>query len=172
MKLNYEEAVLRHKDTVYRIAFARCPCKQDAEDVFQEVFLKLYRCRKDFESDEHLRNWLIRVTLNFCKLLHRSAFFRKKAALVDTIADTAAGNILTADNSPDRETAEAVTAAVKALPEKYAAPIELFYFEEMSCREISAALKINEATVRTRLRRGREALKKKLKTELEVSDDE
>ncbi|MDE7293266.1 MAG: RNA polymerase sigma factor [Oscillospiraceae bacterium] len=163
MKLNYEEAVLRHKDTVYRIAFARCPCKQDAEDVFQEVFLKLYRCRKDFESDEHLRNWLIRVTLNFCKLLRRSAAFRKKAELTDNIP---------ADNSPDSETALAVTAAVRALPEKYAAPIELFYFEEMSCREISAALKINEATVRTRLRRGREALKNILKTELEVSDDE
>ncbi len=164
MKLNYEEAVLRHKDTVYRIAFARCPCKQDAEDVFQEVFLKLYRCRKDFESDEHLRNWLIRVTLNFCKLLRRSAAFRKKTELTDNIPDVT--------DPHDSETAEAVTAAVRALPEKYAAPIELFYFEEMSCREISAALKINEATVRTRLRRGREALKKKLKTELEVSDDE
>ena len=164
MKLNYEEAVLRHKDTVYRIAFARCPCKQDAEDVFQEVFLKLYRCRKDFESDEHLRNWLIRVTLNFCKLLRRSAAFRKKAELTDNIPDVT--------NPNDSETAEAITAAVRALPEKYAAPIELFYFEEMSCREISAALKINEATVRTRLRRGREALKNILKIELEVSDDE
>ncbi len=164
MKLNYEETVLRYKDTVYRIAFARCPCKQDAEDVFQEVFLKLYSCREDFESEEHLKNWLIRVTLNFCKLLLRSAAFRKRTELTE--------NIAAGDSLYDMETAETVAAALRTLPEKYAAPIELFYFEEMSCREISAALKINEATVRTRLRRGREALKKKLKTELEVSDDE
>ncbi|MBD5139864.1 MAG: hypothetical protein HDT25_00380 [Ruminococcus sp.] len=41
MKPNYEETVLRYKDMVYRIAFAQCPCRQDAEDVFQDVFLKL-----------------------------------------------------------------------------------------------------------------------------------
>lgn len=68
MKPNYEETVLRYKDMVYRIAFAGCPCRQDAEDVFQDVFLKLYSHAGDFSDEEHVKSWLIRVTLNCCKL--------------------------------------------------------------------------------------------------------
>ena len=144
MKPNYEETVLRYKDMVYRIAFAGCPCRQDAEDVFQDVFLKLY----------------IRVTLNCCKLLRRSAWFRQRTELAENIADAA--------NSEENETAEAVIAAVRALPEKYRPLVEMYYYEEMSCKEIAGALKMNEATVRTRLKRAREKLKK----ELEVFQDE
>lgn len=164
MKTDYEETVLRYKDIVYRIAFARCPCRQDAEDVFQDVFFALCRCRKDFESDEHLRNWLIRVTLNFCRLLRRQTAFRKKAELSGDIPDMS--------DPYGSENAMAVIEAVRDLPEKYGALVEMFYFEEMSCAEIGSALKMNEATVRTRLRRGRELLRKKLENDMEVSDYE
>ena len=160
MKPDYEETVLRYKDMVYRIAFARCTCRQDAEDVFQDVFLNLYRYRGEFDSDEHLRSWLIRVTLNCCKLLRRSAWFRNRTELTENIAAEADGT--------ESDTAEAVIAAVRSLPEKYLYVVEMYYFEEMSCAEIAAALKLNEATVRTRLKRGRERLKK----ELEVFDNE
>lgn len=154
MKPNYEDTVLRYKDMVYRIAFARCPCRQDAEDVFQDVFLKLYSCRGEFDSEDHLRSWLIRVTLNCCKLLRRSAWFGKRAELNEnTAAETDSG---------EQDTAEAVIDAVRSLPEKYLTVVEMYYYEEMSCAEIAAALKMNEATVRTRLKRGRERLKKEL----------
>lgn len=154
MKPNYEDTVLRYKDMVYRIAFAQCPCRQDAEDVFQDVFLKLYNFNGDFSDEEHLKSWLIRVTLNCCKLLRRSAWFKKRAELTEDIAD--------AEHSEETETAEAVIAAVRALPEKYRPVVEMYYYEEMSCAEIGAALKMNEATVRTRLKRAREKLKKEL----------
>lgn len=160
MKPNYEETVLRYKDMVYRIAFAGCPCRQDAEDVFQDVFLKLYSHVGDFSDEEHVKSWLIRVTLNCCKLLRRSAWFRQRTELAENIADAA--------NSEENETAEAVIAAVRALPEKYRPLVEMYYYEEMSCKEIAGALKMNEATVRTRLKRAREKLKK----ELEVFQDE
>ena len=160
MKPNYEETVLRYKDMVYRIAFARCTCRQDAEDVFQDVFLKLYNFNGDFSDEEHLKSWLIRVTLNFCKLLYRSAWFRKRTEFSENIAET--------ENPEENETAEAVIAAVRALPEKYRPLVEMYYYEEMSCREIARALKMNEATVRTRLKRARE----KLKRELEVFENE
>lgn len=152
---DYEETVRRYKDTVYRIAFAGCSCRQDAEDVFQDVFFKLYICKKEFDSEEHLRAWLIRVTLNCCKLLRRSAWFRKRTEL---------SNDIPAAEKAENETNEAVIAAVRGLPEKYRAVVEMYYYEEMSCTEIAAALKMNEATVRTRLKRGRE----RLKNELEV----
>lgn len=154
MKPNYEDTVLRYKDMVYRIAFSRCNCRQDAEDVFQDVFLKLYRCRAEFDSEEHLRAWLIRVTLNCCKLLRRSAWFGKRAELNENTA-------LETDGT-ESDTAETVIAAVRSLPEKYLTAVEMYYYEEMSCAEIAAALKMNEATVRTRLKRGRELLKKEL----------
>lgn len=150
---DYDETVHRYKDMVYRIAFAGCPCRQDAEDVFQDVFFKLYSCKKEFDSEEHLKSWLIRVTLNCCKLLRRSAWFRKRTEL--------SGDIPAAEKS-ENETDEAVIAAVRGLPEKYRAIVEMYYYEEMSCTEIAAALKMNEGTVRTRLKRGREQLKKEL----------
>lgn len=161
MKPDYKETVLAYKDTVYRIAYAQCPCRQDAEDVFQDVFFKLYGFDGEFSDEEHLKSWLIRVTLNCCKLLKRSAGFRKRAELPEDIpADGSAAE--------ERETAEAVTAAVRSLPEKYRPIVMMYYYDEMSCREIGAALRLNEATVRTRLKRAREKLKK----ELEVFEDE
>lgn len=161
MKPNYEETVLRYKDMVYRIAFAGCPCRQDAEDVFQDVFFKLYGFDGDFSDEEHLKSWLIRVTLNCCKLLKRSAWFKKRTELTEDIP--AEG-----ENAEDREAAKAVTEAVRSLPEKYRPIVMMYYYEEMSCKEIGTALKLNEATVRTRLKRAREKLKK----ELEVFQDE
>lgn len=154
MKPNYEDTVLRYKDMVYRIAFARCTCRQDAEDVFQDVFLKLYSYRGEFDSDEHLRSWLIRVTLNCCKLLQRSAWFGKRTDLNENIAAETDGT--------ESDTDGAVIAAVRSLPEKYLTVVEMYYYEEMSCAEIAATLKMNEATVRTRLKRGRERLKKEM----------
>lgn len=59
MKYDYKEAVLKYKDMVYRIAFAQCSCRQDAEDVFQDVFFKLYNSDGDFADEEHLKAWLI-----------------------------------------------------------------------------------------------------------------
>lgn len=154
MTPDYKETVLAYKDTVYRIAFLQCPCRQDAEDVFQEVFFKLYSGGVDFRDEEHLKAWLIRVTLNCCKLIKRSAWFRKRTELSEDIA---------AEGLPEeRETAEAVIAAVKKLPPKYRPVVEMFYYEEMSCADIAAALKLNGATVRTRLKRARELLKKEL----------
>ena len=82
------------------------------------------------------------------------------AMLADDIAETA--------HSEENAAAEAVIAAVRALPEKYRPIVEMYYYEEMSCAEIAAALKMNEATVRTRLKRAREKLKK----ELEVFENE
>ena len=117
MKPDYEETVLRYKDMVYRIAFAQCPCQQDAEDVFQDVFLKLYKWDGDFSSDKHVKFWLIRVTLNCCRQLRRSVWFRKRTVLNENVEG---GKILEED-----ETAWTVIATVKALPEKYRTVVEM-----------------------------------------------
>lgn len=156
MDIDYENAVKLHKDTVYKIAYVQCSSEADAEDVFQDVFLTLYSCSKKFESEEHLKAWLIRVTVNRCRQLHRSSWFRKKAELDENATSVCIDEDCGSDGA-------AVIAAVKALPEKYRPIVMMYYYEELSCGEIADILKMNEATVRTRLRRAREMLKEDLK---------
>ena len=78
MKTDYSEIIKIHSEMVYRIAFAGTANAADAEDITQDVFVKLLKYRKKFESEEHCKAWLIRVTLNEVKLLKRSAWFRKR----------------------------------------------------------------------------------------------
>ena len=75
------EAMEACGDAVYRLALCRMGSRADAEDVYQEVFLRLLRDTTDFRDEEHLKAWLIRVTLNRCSDLRRSAWFRRTAPL-------------------------------------------------------------------------------------------
>lgn len=156
MKPDYEETVSRYRNTVYKIAYVQCRSEADAEDVFQEVFLKLLTYRGEFSGEEHLKAWLIRVTVNCCRLLRRSPWHNRKAELTENAASAEIDEDCGSDGA-------AVIAAVKSLPEKYRPVVMMYYYEEMSCGEIGAALGLNEATVRTRLRRARERLREDLK---------
>ncbi len=76
-----EEKIELYSDMVYRIAYSMTSKKADAEDVYQEVFMKLYNNQKEFESQEHEKAWIIRVTVNECKMIHRKSLFRKEVFL-------------------------------------------------------------------------------------------
>lgn len=160
MKTDFSETVHKFGGIVYKIAFIQCGTASDADDIFQEVFLALHKTDTDFKNEEHLKAWLIRVTLNKCRMLKRSAWFRKRTELNGTE---------TAPENGRNDTDEAVYNAVMRLKEKYRTVILLFYYENYSCDEISRILKIKSSTVRTRLARARALLKKDLK---EVWKDE
>lgn len=145
----------RYINTVFRVAFHYIKSSADAEDVTQNVFLKLLRENKAFESDEHVRNWLIRVTLNECKNLVRTRWWRH-----ESYEDYAAS--LTFDKPAHSD----LFYAVMELPKRYRIPIYLYYYEEYSTQEIADILKVPKSTVCTQLKRGRELLKKSL-TEVE-----
>lgn len=145
----------RYINTVFRVAFHYIKSSADAEDVTQNVFLKLLRQGKVFESDEHVRNWLIRVTLNECKNLVRTRWWRH-----ESYEDFAAS--LTFDKPAHSD----LFYAVMELPKRYRIPIYLYYYEEYSTQEIADILKVPKSTVCTQLKRGRELLKKSL-TEVE-----
>lgn len=149
--------VSRYIDTVYRVAFNYLKNPSDADDITQTVFEKLLREKKVFESDEHIRNWLIRVTINACKKLLRSPWRRNES--FEAYAGT-----LTFDNPAHSE----LFRAVMALPKKYRLPIYLHYYEEYSTQEIAGILKIPKNSVCTHLKRGREMLKRELQ---EANDD-
>ena len=141
-------AMRLHGDTVYRLALCRMQNIADAEDVYQDVFLRLLQQTADWDG-EHTKAWLIRATLNSCADLHRFRLRRPVLALED-IPDAA--------QSGDPRGVE-LWDAVARLPEKLRTAVHLHYAEGYSTEEIAALLGVPPATVRTRLRRARLKLK-------------
>ena len=148
------EAVKRYSSMVYRLAYARTRNHADAEDIYQEVFLKLARADISLEDQEHVKAWLLRVTFNCSVNLFRSAW-RRHVQTVESLPDRASPRI-------EDERYEALNRALDILPARYRAVIHLYYYEEMSVDEISAVLNTKPATIRSRLARGRERLKREL----------
>ena len=140
----FRQAVEDHRDVVFRIALTYLRDRADADDVAQDVFLKLLKSDAQFESWEHLRRWLIRVTINECKSL-----FRKPWRRVEDIENLADSLSMAQDE----------TKAVLWLPERFRIPIVLYYYLGFSTSEIAELLHVPAATVRTRLARGRSKLK-------------
>lgn len=145
----------RYIDTVFRVAINCLRSRADAEDVTQEVFLKLLKEKKPFQSEEHVKAWLIRVAVNQCRNVTRSKWWRSES--FEEYAAT-----LSFDNPAHSD----LFYAVMDLPEKYRLPIYLHYYEEYDTREVGALLHLPKNTVCSRLKRGRELLKTKL-TEVE-----
>lgn len=139
----------RYSDMVYRLALARTKKKEDAEDVFQEVFLRLMKEEKPFFGEEHLKAWLIRVTINCSRKIFCSSWFRKTVPLDEKIP---------VEWSEQSETLDAVL----SLPKTDRTIIYLYYKEDYSLKEIAAILHMNESTVRSRLSRARTKLREKL----------
>ena len=120
-------AVQRYSDTVFRAAMHNCSCTADAEDVVQDVFEKLLCYNGRFESEEHLKAWLLRVTINRCHDLTRAA--RQK--------DTELDENLPA---PDQMEDGSVLDAVRALPENYRNAVYLHYYEGYTAADHVQAL--------------------------------
>ena len=72
MTMDFDNIYDRYSDRLYAAAFNICRQQQDAEDAVQDAFIRLYHSHKDFESEEHIRYWLVRVTINECKKIWRS----------------------------------------------------------------------------------------------------
>lgn len=151
----------RYGDMILRLAFSCMKNLPDAEDVLQDVLLKVLEKEPEFESDEHQKAWLIRVTVNICRSQLRSPWRRHKE-LEETDA-------FFAEESGWLEGNE-VLEAVMALPEKYREVIHLFYYEDYSVGQIAALLGKKEATVRSLMFRARTILKDKLKGTVDLEE--
>ena len=145
-------AANRNKNTIYRIALNYMRNIYDAEDVVQNVLMKLYRCDMDFQSDDHVRYWLIRVTVNQCKNELRAPW-RKRNVVLDELAES-----IRFEQKEQRE----LFMSVMELPENHRIVLYLFYYEGFSAREIAGILKLKESAVTTRLFRARNQLKVQL----------
>ena len=153
-----DDVVRYYSPMVWRLALTKTKSTDDAEDIFQEVFLRLARNTKPFETEEHRKAWLIKVTVNCCNS-HFVAPWRKN---VDSLSDITVEELPDEASDPSDSGAADVYACVMKLPENMREVILLFYYEGMSVREIAKAVGISEDSVKKRLSRARRRLKSEL----------
>lgn len=147
----FHRAAERYLDMVYRIALNYFRHPQDAEDAAQEAMLRLWRADTDFAGEDHLRHFLVRVTLNVCRDFSRSPW-RKRTVPLENCREPSF-------STPERWE---LYQAVMALPAKYRLPLYLYYFEGYAVAEVGELLGLNPSTVQTRLARARAKLKQEL----------
>ncbi len=148
---NDEEIIRKYADMVYRMAFAHVRRHADADDIFQEVFLRYLKKRPQFENEEHEKRWFLKVTTNCAKSYLTSAWMRYFVPLEGEIFKEPEENRL--------------SEALSQLPPKYRDVIHLHYYEGYKTEEIAEILRRKPDTVRKQLSRAREQLKEILKEE-------
>lgn len=150
----------KYSEMVYRFAFSLVKNREDAQDIHQEVFVRYICAKPALESEEHEKAWFLRVTVNLCKNLWKTAWKRKVVGGYEEREEGQIVELKEEDNLID---------VVKKLPQKYRMVIHLFYYEELSIEEISRILQAKPSTVRTQLTRARQQLKELLKEDVDVS---
>ena len=148
----FSRAARTYGDTIYRVALHALKNPADAEDVMQTVLLRLFEQKNKFESEDHLKHWLLRVAVNESRRLMRS-FWRRTTVPLEEWRDSPA--------LEDPARAE-VLRAVMGLETKYRLTVYLYYYEGCTVAEVAAALRANPSTVQTWLLRARERLRREL----------
>ncbi len=155
MREPVQELIGLYQNNLYAAAFSICKNAQDAEDVVQETFIQYHMSKNQFESQQHIRAWLIRVAINKAKNVNHT-FWRKNKVPLEEYMETLAFETPKSQN---------LFEMVMKLPEKYRTAIHLFYYEDYGVKEIAGILRISESNVKTRLSRGRKLLKESLQEE-------
>ncbi len=130
-----EKYVYLYRGMVFRLAYSYMKNREDAEDISQDAFLKLYRSNEHFEADENVKAWLMRVTINLSKNMFNASWFRRCTELENDIP-----------YESDRE--EALMEFVNRLKPEYSVIIHLFYYEGYATKEIAKICRITDGTVR------------------------
>ncbi|MEE1237278.1 MAG: sigma-70 family RNA polymerase sigma factor [Turicibacter sp.] len=153
-----ERLIEQYGQEVYKIAYFYMKETQLAEDVFQEVFYKVIKNYHKFNHQSSEKTWLIRITINTCKDMLRTSWIKRV---------TTFGVLQDSENEYEKpydiekkETNKELYELIQRLPQKYKEILLLFYYKDLTYEEISEILQIPEGTVRSRLSRAREKLKK------------
>ena len=143
----YIRIAQQYLDTVYRVALSSCRNPQDAEDIVQSIFLKLLESNREFQNEEHIRKWLLRVTTNEANSLWKAIPLEE---------------MLTEPEFTESECSE-LFQAVGKLSAKYREVTYLYFYEGYSIKEIAKLFHTSETAIQTRLMRARKKLKQQLK---------
>ncbi len=156
-----ENCVRKYRSTVFGTALCFVKNPSDADDIAQEVFMKLYKYDGEFDSDEHIRAWLIRCTVNLSKSLLRSYWYKFSAPLEE------AGDKVYCDSVKNAD----ILKLLNKLRPKIRTVLYLHYYESYPAAEIAKLLGTTESAVMARLSRGRKQLRKILLEERNESDN-
>lgn len=149
-----EQALQQFGDDILRLAYSYMKNREDAEDIVQEVLIRFMQAAGQYESEAHVKAWLLRVAANLCKDKLKSASRQREVAIPE-------GYEAATEESYEEE--DSVLQLVQALPEKYRSVIHLYYYEEYATTEIAEILQKKESTIRSLLKRGRDKLEKMMK---------
>ncbi|EMR06460.1 RNA polymerase sigma factor CnrH [Bhargavaea cecembensis DSE10] len=156
----FDSLVRQHADELKRIAYIYVHDRAECEDIVQEVFISCYKNLGNFRQESEYKTWLIRITINKCKDHHRKWSFR------NLVYKPVIGLFKTGPSAEEklmgRHHSQEMIGRISALPAKYKEILILYYYQDMDVSEIAEVLELNVSTVKTRLQRGRESLKRSL----------
>lgn len=153
MRLPVRELAEKYQEHVFRAAFSVCRNPAEAEDIVQDTFLKYMESDCQFESEEHIKAWLLRTAINRSKDVLKAFWHRKRGSFEEYM-----------ESVPFQDTeSRRLVETVLSLPKAYRIPIYLFYYEDYPVKEIADILNLSENTVKSRLYRGRKMMQDILK---------
>ena len=145
------EIIGLYRESVFRTAYCYTKNSSDSEDITQDVFLKLYTYTGTFGSDEHIKAWLLRCTVNRCKNLVKSYWYRFSQAIDENT-----------ENIPEQDRRDSILPLIMKLKPKLRTVLYMYYFEGYTVKEIAEIIGESRTVVTTRLSRGRKKLKELL----------
>lgn len=165
----FAELVDLYKSRIFHLAYRMLGNRQEAEDVVQDTFLRMYEHLSSFDRSRKFSTWLYRIATNLCidRLRRRRSVYSLDADMTE--GDNMDGYSVLRSDAPGPEEALVLTErqrmvleAIDALPDKYKTAVALRYYQDLSLQEISEIMQIPVSTVKTRIHRGREYLRRKL----------
>ncbi|TXK79126.1 RNA polymerase sigma factor SigW [Paenibacillus sp. N3.4] len=168
----FAELVDLYKDKIFHLAYRMLHNKQEAEDAVQETFLRVYTNLHRYDENQKFSTWIFRIGTNLCidKLRRKKNIYSLDAEIQDGEGSDYYGMLPSHEDTPEKqvivsETQEHIRRAIETLPEKYKSVVILRYLHDMSLQEIGEVLDMPVTTIKTRVHRGREYLRKKLEQE-------
>ncbi|WP_217560896.1 RNA polymerase sigma factor SigW [Paenibacillus sp. GbtcB18] len=165
----FEELVNLYKDKIFHLAYRMLGNKQEAEDAVQDTFLRVYNNLDRYDENQKFSTWIFRIGTNLCidRLRKRKPTYSLDAEMPDSEGNDFYAMLASKDELPEdqivlSETQQVIRRAIQTLPEKYKSVVILRYLHDMSLQEIGDVLGMPVTTVKTRVHRGREYLRKKL----------
>ncbi|CUB09129.1 ECF RNA polymerase sigma factor SigW [Bacillus cereus] len=157
-----DEIMNKYGQEVLQLVYSYVNNKAVAEDLTQDIFVKCYKSLHTYKGNSNLKTWLWRIAINHCKDYLKSWYNKKVIVTEDgfTYMESQKESVeqIVIQNAEDRELAS----AVMDLPIKYREVIYLFYYEELSIKEIATVIEVKENTIKTRLKKAKELLKEGL----------
>nr|WP_026264194.1 RNA polymerase sigma factor SigW [Paenibacillus terrigena] len=169
----FAEIVELYKDKIFHLAYRMLSNRHEAEDVVQDTFLRVYKNLDRYDENQKFSTWIYRIGTNLCidRLRKRKPTYSLDAEMNDQEGVDGYSILPSDDRTPESElllseTQQLIRQAIESLPAKYKTVMVLRYLQELSLQEISDVLDMPVTTIKTRVHRGREYLRKKLERKL------